>query len=715
MSGVWCDDRSGRISTCLRSRRGGTRLRYIYVTLLIVVFYHFAVLSSLSSLRSVSYKLINVNTVEMSPKRNGNHSLDLQTQEYVPRIVAASGSTCVDFPPNYPCSIDIDCFDCYKYRSLSVLNLFRRFLVLGTYENQDWNMYALPPPSRFDSLRYVFAHLERLHTVEQRQLNIVELGTGHSFCASSLTDCINAENVTYWHPDLPEHWDWEAGAFTLIASRALSAMGTPLATLTTVDMVSSHIERNRLMTIGYHHMIKHVVSSSDKYLEEYEGQFDCIYMDTADVWPTEPSAQLHLKEAEIIVERNLIRDGGLVLIDDVRNRTPKRFGESSDLGKSKYSIPYLLQHGFEIAFDGYQVVMKKSPNYPLLSTLRVPNPYAKLKVLHLTFHAGCQKEIEYVAEQLQEIQLQSIFIHDEEAGNAKYNIHNVRAKQYFQRFYDQIADADLIITSDTAPLSRILLQNDYPGKLIVWVCNRFDYADGAEDPIQPAPRVKFPDEEYYNLLRWAGVGRSHTAVIGYTPYENIYARKHRQVDFGDYVIKPTGAGTRAAFAPTNYNNTGNNASTLFIPPYINDERTPAQCQHLGLQCHRGRYKNIAEVQSYFAVLHIPYAWSNFALFEFLHHGVVYIIPSLQFLLSMDNIFWSPPYDKSELQHSEWYLPEHAQLFIFFDSWEDLKRIVADLSANDGAQLLQQRDTIKRFAGTHHDRMLAAWKTLIFRL
>jgi hypothetical protein len=71
------------------------------------------------------------------------------------------------------------------------------------------------------------------------------------------------------------------------------------------------------------------------------------------------SASLQLEEVKIIVERGLLSETGLILIDDVKNRTPKKFNETSDLGKSKYSLPFLLANGYEILMDEYQVVVQK--------------------------------------------------------------------------------------------------------------------------------------------------------------------------------------------------------------------------------------------------------------------------------------------------------------------------------------------------------------------
>jgi hypothetical protein len=54
----------------------------------------------------------------------------------------------------------------------------------------------------------------------------------------------------------------------------------------------------------------------------------------------------------------LISPKGWILIDDVKNQTPKKFGEVSDLGKSKYALPYLLNNGFKIVMNEYQVVLQ---------------------------------------------------------------------------------------------------------------------------------------------------------------------------------------------------------------------------------------------------------------------------------------------------------------------------------------------------------------------
>ena len=60
-----------------------------------------------------------------------------------------------------------------------------------------------------------------------------------------------------------------------------------------------------------------------------------------------------------MVERDLIAPHGLILIDDVKNGTPRKFGEISEYGKAKYSLAYFLEHDFEILMDEYQVLLRK--------------------------------------------------------------------------------------------------------------------------------------------------------------------------------------------------------------------------------------------------------------------------------------------------------------------------------------------------------------------
>jgi hypothetical protein len=126
----------------------------------------------------------------------------------------------------------------------------------------------------------------------------------------------------------------------------------------TVDICPSHIQRCKMMTADFP-MIRYHVSDSVAFLEKFPQKIHLLYLDTGDMTPLEPTARLQLEEAKVIIARDLIAEGGYILIDDVKNQTPRKFGETSPLGKSKYSLPYLLKNGFELLMDEYQVLLKK--------------------------------------------------------------------------------------------------------------------------------------------------------------------------------------------------------------------------------------------------------------------------------------------------------------------------------------------------------------------
>lgn len=207
----------------------------------------------------------------------------------------------------------------------------------------------VPIPSRSQSFGFAFAHFAR-----HGGRRVVELGTLRSFVHGGLAGC-NSDDVSWWRPDAPENWDWGAGCFSLLAAICLGPLQPAIAT---VDLSATHLDRCRLMTAGFAHLFTYHHSDSVDYLRSLPRRsVDLLYLDTGDMWPIEPAAEQQLAEARAIVEADVLSRDGLLLIDDVRNATPERHGDTSRLGKSKYALPYLLEHGFALAFDGYQVAL----------------------------------------------------------------------------------------------------------------------------------------------------------------------------------------------------------------------------------------------------------------------------------------------------------------------------------------------------------------------
>jgi len=232
-----------------------------------------------------------------------------------------------------------------------VLSKYKKHLDAGTHDEQDWSSFSVLPKSRYDTFLYAFEHF-----VKNNGKTIVELGTSRSFTHGGLPGC-NRDELHFWTPNEPANWDWGAGFFTRMAAECLQHLNPKIHT---IDLAPSHIARCKHMTRDFSHIITYHVCSSLEFLKKCEPQsIDLLYLDTGDMTPIEPTAQMQLAEAKVIVERNVLSANGILLIDDVRNQTPKKFGDTSGLGKSRYAIPYLLEHGFEVVMDEYQIILRK--------------------------------------------------------------------------------------------------------------------------------------------------------------------------------------------------------------------------------------------------------------------------------------------------------------------------------------------------------------------
>jgi hypothetical protein len=132
----------------------------------------------------------------------------------------------------------------------------------------------------------------------------------------------------------------------------------------TVDINNNHINRCRYMTSEFNN-ITYIVSPSEDFLNKFNIKIDLLYMDTGDMTPIQDTAALALREAKIIVEKDVVSKDGLILIDDVRSTVPHQFHpelitQRNFLGKAMYSMPYFLDHGFRKVMDEYQVVLSRN-------------------------------------------------------------------------------------------------------------------------------------------------------------------------------------------------------------------------------------------------------------------------------------------------------------------------------------------------------------------
>jgi hypothetical protein len=336
----------------------------------------------------------------------------------------------------------------------------------------------------------------------------------------------------------------------------------------------------------------------------------------------------------------------------------------------------------------------------------------QLKVLHLSFHLGCIKDFEEIAREL-ELDLTSwyllgqrplTYIDGKSLGNEIYNVTAERAHNIWGLHKDFFNQFDVVLTSDTAPLSRIFLQSDWQKPLLIWVCNRFDYAhfDGL---------TNFPDHDYYRLFQMAA-DMPNVRVIPYTNYEWLYAHK-RGIHISHDTIRPIGSiddGPRHGTASLIPDTVAAN-ETLFIYPRLTDHELAfamQMCHKQNISCYCGRYNGPGELAKYKAVLYFPYAWSNVALYENLHRGIIHFVPSRTFIkksAAQNAPVRALTIDDTLFEFCEWYNPEYQDIFVYFDSWEDLGQKFNNL---DYASM---QSKIKAFGARHRAQVMAQWREM----
>lgn len=346
----------------------------------------------------------------------------------------------------------------------------------------------------------------------------------------------------------------------------------------------------------------------------------------------------------------------------------------------------------------------------LLPLCAEEQPY---RILHLTFHQGCAKELADVAHSLG-LSIETWWIPSLPPGsfdgtssnNFLYNITHERAERIWQLHQETFKQFDLICVSDTAPLARIFLQHHDEKPLLIWICNRFDYSD------QASLDGEFPDAEYYQLFQEARQ-MPNVKMVAYTPFEQHYARS-KGIEIGNRLITPSAPIPSSKIDSPSIPSHIAKEESFFLPPYHNETlfmNLAERCTKLGIPAYCGRYGGPSDLCDFKGIIHLPYAWSNLALFENLALGIPYFLPSKRFfqeLTTQDGYFHHDPallLNENLFDLSEWYAPDRKEIFIYFDSWDDLVEKIA--TTNYAAQ----RQKILAFAQQHRETMLARWRAL----
>jgi group I intron endonuclease len=284
----------------------------------------------------------------------------------------------------------------------------------------------------------------------------------------------------------------------------------------------------------------------------------------------------------------------------------------------------------------------------------------KLFVLHVGFHRGCCESIKTVFHK-HKVSLYTKYLPIGVDGY-DYFMTKEASMEIWERDKDFFNCFDVIITSDTAPLSQIFLRGGYGGKLIIWVCNRFDYSmEGKEK------------EEYIKLLV-NSKGNTNVHIIGYNEYESVYCNRY------GVCVEDT---IRPVYKPNDYNKI---RDVYYIPDYQNNYNynLMSYCLRSGLNVIGGRHNGVEDMARFMAVIHLPYHWQGIQNAELLSVGTPYYVPSKEFLIKLSKTrpYWFQNVGDLEqyIELCDFYNPLNKDFMFYFDSFEDIKDICPDYDA-----------------------------------
>jgi hypothetical protein len=267
-------------------------------------------------------------------------------------------------------------------------------------------------------------------------------------------------------------------------------------------------------------------------------------------------------------------------------------------------------------------------------------------MLHLTFHQGCANVIKSLFPDAVTQLVTS------GTDGFYYNMTADRSEKAWLRWGDWFNKFDTIIVSDTIPLSRILLDR-YQGNIILWLTNRMDYWDTKDE-------VSEIDSAYYELI---SKPRQNVTVLANNYFDKFYAEE-RGLSVKEVIKSATPPHPKKE--KVNY----------YIPIYWNDNLLN-MAEKVKVPFVTGRYQD-GELDSFKAVIHIPYTWSSIALYDALAAGVPYYVPTQRLLLELlkTENFWfqNANYCKKYLGLCEFYREENSKFVFYFDSFDAIKEL-----------------------------------------
>lgn len=288
-----------------------------------------------------------------------------------------------------------------------------------------------------------------------------------------------------------------------------------------------------------------------------------------------------------------------------------------------------------------------------------------------------------------------------------------KANEIFNEYIskDSFISYNTLIFTDISMYARPFLQNieDHSMNIIVYVTNRFDWGawyngdsiyNALYATISRHPRVRFiADNRYdqYYAGELHGIHFFHPDLVRLTPSIVDFSPVKMHLHNCKLFIYNRGTFLR----------------------YYQHHLYDIEYDVYGYDGY-ARYKDEKHIAEYMGFLHLPYQTNIQSLWENLGHQIVYFIPSQYFLFTIlfeSWYYWEEkklkPVDVilKSVELAEWYQSEHSELFVYFDSWQDLTSKYEYYLENNQA-LIQKKQKIHEYLLKSNKVHIEKWKNVL---
>ena len=327
------------------------------------------------------------------------------------------------------------------------------------------------------------------------------------------------------------------------------------------------------------------------------------------------------------------------------------------------------------------------------------------KILHLTNHIGTIKNVNALFKQLN-----STYVLETTNWSHGLYIDQLKANEIWECYKDNVCKYDILFFTDTSMNARPFLQNinEHACFIIIYITNRFDWGMWNRH-----------DNEFYKLYAELS---NHKRVFFCS--DNTYDQYYAEFNNIHFHLE-----TPIKLVPEL-----KESAEIVRPIETNDKlfvynRGTSYDMYKSILCelnidhevfgeHFERYRDFEHICEYKAVLHLPYQTNTQSLWEYLAYNIIYIIPSKTFLYELitntTGYYWEEK-NKSinlfvkSIELAEWYISENESLFIYFDSWGDLKVKMDNLTED---LIIEKRKNIKEFMKMNNHVNLEKWKSVL---